>query len=144
MNMKLNKAKCKVLNLGQDNPKHGYRMRKGAGCRAALRRRTWAVGWWEPGNVHLQIRKPAVSWLHQKRHGQQYQGGDSAFQLCPHETSAAPDWGPQHWWGTGIGGTEKLSHPWKSLRQCWLWLWATWSNGSCPFYGRVFWKSITE
>ncbi|GAB0175605.1 cAMP-dependent protein kinase inhibitor alpha [Grus japonensis] len=39
--MKFNKAMCKVLRMGQGNPKHNYILGVGNGLRAALRRRTW-------------------------------------------------------------------------------------------------------
>ena len=43
--MKFNKAKCKVLHMGQGNLKHKYRLMNG--LRAALWRRTWGYQWME-------------------------------------------------------------------------------------------------
>jgi len=38
--MKFHKARCKVLHMSRDNPKHNYRLAQN-GLRAALSRRTW-------------------------------------------------------------------------------------------------------
>ena len=60
------------------------------GLRAALPRRTWGYWWmksltWDK-NAHSQPRRPAVSWLHQKKGGQQVEWGNSAPLLYSHET----------------------------------------------------------
>ena len=39
--MRFNKAKCKILHMGQGNRKHKYSLGDECGSRAALRRRTW-------------------------------------------------------------------------------------------------------
>ena len=88
--MKFNKAKCKVLHVGQGNPKHKYRLgrewiesspeEKDLGC-WWMRSSTW------PSNVHLQPRKPTISWAASKEAcDQQVKGGDSPPLLCSGET----------------------------------------------------------
>jgi len=42
--MKFNKAKCKVLHVGQDNPKHKYRL-GGEWLESSLEERTWGYCW---------------------------------------------------------------------------------------------------
>ncbi|GAB0197876.1 cAMP-dependent protein kinase inhibitor alpha [Grus japonensis] len=62
--MKFNKAKCKVLHVGQRNPKHSYRLGveriasspEEKGLEVLMKSSARA------GNVCLQPRKPTVSW----------------------------------------------------------------------------------
>jgi len=42
--------------------------------------------WTRPGNVHSQPRRPPYSGLHQEKHGQQGEGGDSAPLHCSGES----------------------------------------------------------
>ena len=61
------------------------------GLRSAPTRRTWGH-WWMKSltwatNVHSQPRGQPYPRLHQEKHGQQVEGGDSAPVLCPGETS---------------------------------------------------------
>jgi len=87
--MKFNKAKRKVLHLGQGNPKHKHRLD-----------REWVEGCSEENDLGQLVDEKVnmtqqcalapegqVSpGLHQKQHGQQVEGGDSAPPLCSGET----------------------------------------------------------
>ena len=82
--MKFNKAKCKVLHLGQGNPKHRYRM-----CSE------WLESDPEEEDLGMLVDDPAMCacspegqlypGLHQEKCDQQVEGGVSAPLLCSHE-----------------------------------------------------------
>ncbi|GAB0178085.1 hypothetical protein GRJ2_000273800 [Grus japonensis] len=88
--MKFNKAKCKVLHVGQGNPKHDYRLGK-----------EWIESSPEEKDLVVLVdEKLNVSWqyacnpdsqpypgLHQKQCDQKIKGGDSAPLLSSRETS---------------------------------------------------------
>ena len=64
--MKFNKSKCKVLHMGWGNPKNIYRL-----CREWLESKPEVKDlgvlidkrFNMAGNVHLQPRRPTVSWV---------------------------------------------------------------------------------
>ncbi|TRZ19420.1 hypothetical protein HGM15179_007688 [Zosterops borbonicus] len=96
-----NEAKCKILNLGWDNPWYQYRLRD-EGIRSRINyRRTWRSWLLEgqpcPSNMCLQSR--TYPWLHQEHHGQQAKGDQpvcSSTPLRPHLECCIQLWSPQH------------------------------------------------
>jgi len=88
--MKFNKAKCKALHLGWDNPKHGYRLgnewienspaEKDFGVLVDEKQ-------YEPAVCACSPKSQPYPGLHQKKGGQQVEGGDSAPLLRSGETS---------------------------------------------------------
>lgn len=80
--MKFNRAKCKVLCLVGKTQNQNTGWEKN-GLRADGKRGTWSCWWMRnsmpPNTVHLQSRKPTVSWAaNLKKHGQHVQE-----RLCP-------------------------------------------------------------
>ncbi|PKU29999.1 rna-directed dna polymerase from mobile element jockey-like [Limosa lapponica baueri] len=86
--MKFNQAKCRVLHLGNGNPRHKHKLG-----------REWLESSLEEKDLGVLVdKKVDMSWqcalaesqphhgLHQKKRGQQVQGGDSAPLLCSGET----------------------------------------------------------
>ncbi|GAB0175723.1 cAMP-dependent protein kinase inhibitor alpha [Grus japonensis] len=69
--MKFNKAKCKVLHMGQGNPKHNYRM-GGEWIESSPEEKDWGVGGREAQNkLAMCARSPEsqpYAGLHQKKH----------------------------------------------------------------------------
>ncbi|GAB0176821.1 triadin [Grus japonensis] len=117
--MKFKKAKCKVLHMGQGNPKRNYRLG-----------REWIESSPEEKNLGVLVdEKLNMTWLHpypglhQNQHGQQLEGGDSAPLLrspeTPYDSSASSSGAPstrKTWtcWsesrGGLTGGMEHLSY----------------------------------
>jgi len=86
--MKFNKTECKLLHLDWGDPQYQYRQgdewtesspeEQGLGILVD-------ENWTQADNVHLQPRKQIVPGLHNKKCGQQVEGGDSAPLLHSHE-----------------------------------------------------------
>ena len=71
-----NQAKCKVLHLGRGNPRYVHRLREEA-MESSLGH--------EPAVHACSPEGERYAGLHQKRSGQQREGGDCSSLLCPHE-----------------------------------------------------------
>ncbi|GAB0184206.1 mitochondrial enolase superfamily member 1 [Grus japonensis] len=89
--MKFSKAKCKALHVGRRNPKHNNRLG-----------REWIESSSEEEDLGVLVDKKLnmsqqcaltaqkqYPGLHQKKHDQRVEGGDSAPLLCSHETPPA-------------------------------------------------------
>ena len=91
--MKFNKAKCKVLHMGQGNPKHKYRLGdEWIESSPAEKDLGVLVGGKLPMSQQCALASPESQpcpGLHQEKCGQQVKGGDSPPLLCPRETPPA-------------------------------------------------------
>jgi len=86
--MKFNKTKCKVLHIGQGNPKHKYRLGR-EWIERSPREKELRVLVDAELNMTVCARSPEgqpYPGLHQKQRGQQVEGGDSAPLFCSGET----------------------------------------------------------
>jgi len=84
--MKFNKVKCKVLHVGQGNPKHKYRL-GGGWLKSSPEEKD--LGVLVDEKLNMCARSPESQLypgLHQEKHGQQVKGGDSAPLLRSRET----------------------------------------------------------
>ncbi|GAB0192417.1 cAMP-dependent protein kinase inhibitor alpha [Grus japonensis] len=86
--MKFNKAKCKVLHMGQGNPKHNPRL-GGEWIESSPEEkdlRVLAGDQHEPTMHACSPESQMGPGLHQKKCGQQVKGGEPAPLPCSHET----------------------------------------------------------
>jgi len=90
--MSFNKSKCKVLHLGNGNPHYQYKLMD---VRIEYSPAEKDLG--VPEDSRLDISQQCAfcspesqlyPGLHQKKRGQQGEGGDAAFLLCTVETSS--------------------------------------------------------
>jgi len=85
--MKFNKAKCKVLHLGQGNPKHKYRLGR-EWLESSPEEKDLGLLMDEKLNMTCACRPESHLYpgLHQEKRGQQVEGGDSVPLFRFHET----------------------------------------------------------
>jgi len=89
--MRFNKAKCRVLYLGRDNPRHQYRLRD-EGIESSPEEQDLRILAGEKLDIiqqcALTVQKANhIPGSHQEKHRQQVKGGDSAPLFCSGETS---------------------------------------------------------
>ncbi|GAB0202191.1 hypothetical protein GRJ2_002684700 [Grus japonensis] len=101
--MKFNKAKCKVLHMGQHTVKYNYRL-GGEWMESSPGKKDKGVLIDEGNNMSWQCafalqKANSILGYIKKQHDQQVQGGDSAPLLCSGETHleyCVQLWGPQY------------------------------------------------
>ncbi|GAB0192422.1 hypothetical protein GRJ2_001707500 [Grus japonensis] len=89
--MKFNKAKCKVLHMGQGNPKRNPRL-GGEWIESSPGEKDLGVLAGDQHEPTMHACSPESQLdpgLHQKKCGQQVKGGDCPLLLCSHETPPA-------------------------------------------------------
>ncbi|GAB0183078.1 hypothetical protein GRJ2_000773100 [Grus japonensis] len=115
--MKFTKAKCKVLHMGQGNPKHDYRLGREWIESSPEEKDLGGVGGQEaqhePAVCACSPESQQCPGLHQKNCDQQVKGGDSAPLLCSCETPPGvlhPALGPQVKRHGAVGASPEEGH----------------------------------